>query len=235
MSASADPRGRTSPSPGRIAARALTLCAVIARAYLEEAAHDPHTEQLRKQMLAWLQQLDLMDELTQAERKLMERPVGRLSQREQADASWLCEGLSVLAWALGRFELPLPDSEIDPRRVVESLGFLTDGAQALLTLPLLRPEEELATAEARLVLVRERLVAFSQTREPVSLELLAKGAELGPLVLSGVPLADGDLRIDGKPLAQCEEDRWNEALDAATERARSISWLCGSGERYSLG
>ena len=186
-------------------------------------------------MLAWLQGLDLMDELTQVERKLMDRPVGRLSQREQADASWLCEGLSVLAWALGRFELPLPDSDIDPRRVVESLGFLTDGAQALLTLPLLRPEEELATAEARLVLVRERLNAFSQTREPVSLEALAKGAELGPMVLAGVPLADGDLRIDGKPLAQTDEDRWSEALDAATERARSIAWLCGGGDRYGLG
>jgi len=234
VTSAADPRGRQAPSPGRIAARALTLCAVIARAYLEEAATDAHTEQLRKEMLAWLKGLDLMDELTQLERKLMDRPVGRLSPREQADASWLCEGLAVLAWALGRFELPHPDSEIDPRRVVESLGFLTDGAQALLTLPLLRPEDELATAEARLVLVRERLIAFSQTHEPVSLEALAQGAALGPLVLAGLPLANGDLRIDDKPLAQSDEDRWREALDAATERARSVSWLCGGGDRYGL-
>jgi len=224
----------SAPSPSRIAARALALCAVVARAYLEEAAPDAHTEQLRKEIRGFIRELDCEDALRDAERKLLDRPVGRLSQREQVDASWLCEGLAVLAWTLGRFELPLPDDHVDPKQVVDALEFMRDAASSLRTVPTVRPPQELALAQARLTLVRDRLRAFATARGRVDLEALARGAELGELVLAGVPLADGDLRIDGRPLVECPEERWREVLDAAEERCRSIGWICG-GEAYGYG
>jgi hypothetical protein len=168
----------SAPSPNRLAGRALVLCAVVARAYLEEGADDPHTEQLRGQIRGWLGELGLHDACSERERKLLERPVGRLGQREQIDASWLSEGLAVLAWALGRYDFPQPDAQLDPRRVAEALGFLRESAGALLAVPTVRPEEELAVAEARLVLVAQRLTAFASDRSHLDLAALAKGAVL---------------------------------------------------------
>jgi len=223
------------PSPSRIAARALAICAVVARAYLEEASADAHTEQLRKEIRGFVRELDCEDALREGERKLLDRPVGRLSQREQVDASWLCEGLAVLGWTLGRFELPLPDDHVDPKQVVDSLGFMRDeAAGSLRTVPTVRPPHELGLAQARLTLVRDRLRAFATEPGRVDLEALARGAELGELVLAGVPLAEGDLRIDGRPLNECPEERWREVLDAAEERCRAIAWICG-GETYGFG
>jgi hypothetical protein len=216
-----------------VAARALVLCAVVARAYLEEGASDPHTEELRQQIRGWLEQLELGDALTAAERRQLERPVGRLSQREQVDASWLCEGLAVLAFALGQGELPLPDAHVDPRQVAESLGFLR--ATPLRTVPTVRPEAELALAEARLNLVRDRLAAFAREPVAVDLEALARGADLGPLVLAGLPLQQGDLRVDGHPLVESPEERWRELLAAAEERARCMAWIRGTGPLYAAG
>lgn len=224
----------TAPSPNRLAARALVLCAVVARAYLEEGAGDPHTEQLRQQILGWLRGLGLDDAPSERERKLLDRPVGRLGQKEQVDASWLSEGLALLAWALGRWDFPQPDAQLDPRRVAESLGFLREGAGSLLALPTVRPEEELAIAEARLTLVAERLHAFTQNRVAVDLHALAQGASLGPLVLSGLELIDGDLRVDGGPLARAPDERWQEMLDAAVERARAMAWARGNAPHYGL-
>lgn len=222
------------PRPHRIAARALLLSAVVARAYLEEGAADPHTEQLRGQIRTWLAELDLLPTATAAEQRQLERPVGRLSSREQVDASWLCEGLAVLAWALGRNELPEPDAHVDPRQVAGSLGFLEPSAGALLALPTLRPDEELALALARCTLIRERLAAFAQRPEALDLEALAQGAQLGPLVLAGVPLHGGDLRIDGAPLVQAHAERVAEVTSAAIERLRALAWLRGEGPLYGL-
>ena len=222
------------PRPHRIAARALVLSAVVARAYLEEGAGDPHTEQLRAQILAWLSELDLSGAATAAEQKQLQRPVGRLAPREQVDASWLCEGLAVLAWGLGRAELPDADAHVDPRHVASSLGFLEASAGALLALPTLRPDEELALALARLTLIRERLAAFAQRPESIDLCALAEGAALGPLVLAGVPLQEGDLRIDGKPLAQASAERVAEVTSSAIERSRALAWVRGEGPLYGL-
>lgn len=224
----------SAPSPNRLAARALVLCAVVARAYLEEGAGDAHTEQLRQQILGWLAQLELLDAPSAREKKLLERPVGRLGQREQVDASWLSEGLAVLAWALGRGDFPQLDDHVDPRRVADSLGFLHEAAGALLALPTVRPEQELAIAEARLTLVAERLHAFSQDRARLDLPAMAAGSALGPLVLEGLPLVEGDLRVDGRALSEAPEARWRELLDASVERARAIAWVRGNADLYGL-
>jgi hypothetical protein len=160
--------------------------------------------------------------------------VGRLSQREQVDASWLCEGLAVLAWSLGRAELPDPDAHVDPRQAAASLSFLEVGAGSLLALPTLRPDEELALALARLTLIRERLAAFAQDPRSIDLGALAQGAALGPLLLSGVPLQDGDLRLDGAPLARASLERVAEVTSSAIERLRALAWVRGEGPLYGL-
>jgi hypothetical protein len=206
---------------------------VVARSYLEEAGADPHAEGLRRQILGWLGELDLLDALEAGERAALERPVGRLGERSQVDASWLSEGLAVWSWALGKTDWLSPEEDAEPKRVADALGFLRPEASALLSLPTLRPPEELEVAAARLELLHARLVAFAEKRVAVNLEAMASASELGPLVLTGLPLEGGDLRLGGRALAVVPEEEWRHALALAEERVRAGRWLVG-GPVYGL-
>ena len=222
------------PSALRVAERALALCAVVARAYLDEGGGDAHTEPLRAQLGTWLAELGVSHALLPRERSALERPTGRLAPREQVDASWLCEGLAVLGFSLGRLDLPAPDDALSPRRVGEAFHFLDPRAQGLLASPALRPPEELALAEARLHLAWDRLRAFEQTGAAVDLNALAAGTELGRWVLEGVPLHGGDLRMGDRALGDAEPARVAEARAAAAERVRAMQWILGKGPVYGL-
>lgn len=222
------------PSASRVAERALALCAVVARAYLDEGGGDAHTEPLRAQMNTWLAELGLSRALLPRERSALDRPSGRLAAREQIEASWLCEGLAVLGFALGRMALPAPDAELDPRKLGEAFGFLDPRAHALLASPTLRAVEELALSEARLHLVCDRLLAFERSGAAIDLLALAAETELGRWVLEGIPLVDGDLRVGEVAVAQADPARVADARAAAVERVRAMSWILGRGPLYGL-
>ena len=65
-------------------------------------------------------------------------------ERAKVDATWRLEGLGVLAWALGRFELPPYDQLVVPKDLIHSLGFPdVEPARELVASPSLRPPAEL--------------------------------------------------------------------------------------------
>jgi hypothetical protein len=70
------------------------------------------TKSPREDILAWLKETGLWDELSPLELKFVtsEPP----TQQQSIDASWRSEGLTVLLWALGKIEkLPQPDEQCD--------------------------------------------------------------------------------------------------------------------------
>ena len=92
--------------------------------------------------------------------EVLQRPLGRLDQRMQIEATWRLEGLAVLAWALGRFEVPPHDQLVSLGPLWRSLGLLdVETGRALLAAPTLRTREEVGTLRNRPALYSEASVA----------------------------------------------------------------------------
>lgn len=220
--------GQSAPDAAR---RALVLCAVAARAYLEEGAGDAHAESIRTQLTSFVATVGLS--LEDAEKALLACPLGLLSRRAQEEASWRSEGAAVLSWALGRTALPPLDEDVEPKRIADALGFLKPEAIALVRDAQLKPAEELHLLSARQAWVEARLRAFLGNRKPVDLARLAAGSPLGTLVLEGLPLVEGDLGIKGQPLARAADEDVGRALAIAQERLRAAQWLTGERAAFN--
>jgi hypothetical protein len=131
------------PTADRVARRALALAAVVCRSGIEPEADNPEVEEFRSGLLEWLSAVGVADELEPEERAILEAPAGTLSPQESINASWRGEGLVVLAWALGRYELPSYDLIADSPDAARTLGFLDASAVDVLSNATLRDSEEI--------------------------------------------------------------------------------------------
>jgi len=151
------------PSAQRVTARAMVLSAIVCRALLEQEHADGIHEHSdgRTALLSWIEALGLRSELESAEFDFLATPIGRASRRQMIDGEWRKEGLSVLAWALGRFQLPPYDQPTDPDAVLQSLEFLSvNDAQALRESATLRPSEEIRRFASHITIVHWRIRTF---------------------------------------------------------------------------
>jgi len=120
------------PSADRVARRALSLAALVCRSAIEDNAGNQEAEAFRASVVSWAGDVGLTDELEPGEIGILEAPLGSLTQRQVIDASWRTEGLAVLAWALGRCELPPYDAQANAPRIAEALGFCERRAGTVL-------------------------------------------------------------------------------------------------------
>jgi hypothetical protein len=164
---------------------------------------------------------------------LLSAPLGTLSERQVIDGSWRGEGLGVLAWALGRYELPSYQQAISSPDAADTIGFLTPEAAELIESAVLREPEELELLAERLLALHWRLRQFSIRPEYMDFGSFARTAYFGPLDVEGLELVRGDLAIDGRPLMDVGEARWRECLSIALERQQAANWLCGQEALYS--
>src|SRR6267142_7027931 len=111
------------PSAQRVAARAMALSTVLYRASIEQFPGDAAFKKLQSQLPDWIESLGLTAELEPQEADLLRTRLGRADPRVVTNSSWRSEGLAVLGWALGRFELPVYDQMADPRAATASVGF----------------------------------------------------------------------------------------------------------------
>lgn len=221
------------PSALRVARRALVLCAVVCRASLEQEPSAARAEELRERLLAWLTANDLGGELEEHERELIEADVGSLPRQRAIDASWRSEGLAVLGWALGGYDLPAHDEQADPQEIAQSLGFLEDGPARGLDGPRLRDGAELERLSRRLMCLHWRLREFTSRPGVLDLKKTAGLAFTAEVDLEGVPLLDGDLALRGAPISACEPEVVTECASIAFERHQAINWLAGLHDVYS--
>jgi hypothetical protein len=224
------------PSPERVARRALALGAVTTRAFIEKHdLSDPETEATRKQLLEWVATLEIGEELEPDEWNVLQRPVGRLEQQAVIDSTWRVEGLGVLAWALGRFDLPAYDEEVEPQSLLDAIGVLKERtARALRDAPKVRDLDELEILYWQLVAVHWRLRDYTLRPQAVDFEgLPEKGGWFGGFDLSSCRLIDRDLALGDVAIKDAPEDVFQTALSIANERHMAVNWLLGDAEIYS--
>ena len=221
------------PAASRVAARALVLCATVCRASLEGHSQEVEAETLRQQILEWIDAVGLQSELEDAERQLLAAPLGTLDERVVIDATWNGEAMGVLAWALGRYELPPYDQIVSSPSIGEAIGFLEEYGDTALAAARLRSSSEIDRFRERMFALHWRLREFSLRRGTIDLEEFASKCGFGPLDISALELVRRDLAIDGRSLLDVSEERWHECLSIASERHRAANWLAGYESVYS--
>jgi hypothetical protein len=230
------------PTPERVARRAFVLAGVAYRAQLEAYAGDESAERSRQAVLHWLDEAGHLGEAESAERRLLCQPLGSLDEREAIDASWQAEGLGILAWALGRHDLAACDRSVRARDAADALGFMRPSGIWLPGEARLRARAEIDTLSRRLRALHWRLRLFAVVPEHLDFLQFARdglydgvqaGAFFGPEDLAGLPLAEGDLALDDRPLVRSESARWVECLSLTRSRQQATEWLRGGAARYS--
>jgi hypothetical protein len=221
------------PSAERVAARALVLSAIVCRAAIEGDAGNTTAEAFRADVLSWIRDLGLVEEVESNEVALLECKLGGLSDRDRIDASWRAEGLAVLAWALRRCELPVYDKRADPYPIALALGFREIRRDSILENPGLRLTGEVSNLADVLFTLQWRMRQFSVDRKPMNFGEFAKTARFGPLSLMGLRLVSDDLEIRGVPVCDASEEDWREVLSIARERQQAANWLLGQESVYS--
>jgi hypothetical protein len=165
------------PPPGKVARRAIALSVVSCRGIVEGHPENPNEgSDLAKRSHDWLRVLALEDELSEWERQVLSAPFGSLALQTRVNASWLSEGVIVLAWALGVAELPGFEAQCDPAGAANSLGFLQPTASTVLNAPKLRASEELREYNEFIYNLHWRVRDFSLRKRSYDFESLARKA-----------------------------------------------------------
>jgi hypothetical protein len=226
--------GAQPPAPQRVARRALALTAVTGRAILEQDTANPETPKVYGELLGWAGALDMGDEFESDERAVLQSQPGRLDRQAQINSTWRLEGLVILAWALGRFEIPPHDQLVALNPLWRSLGLLdAEGARQLLAAPTLRPRPEIGTLRNRLFALHWRLRDYSVNPKVMDFAEYARTCWFGPLDLTALPLVDGDLALRGERIDLAPPEVFSSAHSIAQERHQAVNWLWEGPERYS--
>lgn len=221
------------PTAGRVARRALALQAVAYRGFLE-AEPRRKAQAWRRELHAWLEGVGLRAELEDEELAIVDARVGALDPGEVNLATWRCEGAVVLAWALELIDLPPHDAQVEVGPLGQALGFLKPEAGRVLRRRTLRAAAEVRRLRDAMRTVTWRLRQFGVEQKQVDLKRLARRGVFARLLrLDGLPLADGDLAFDGRPISAISYGEWMGFLGVAQERYQAAAWLCGGGPRYA--
>ena len=144
--------GLSHPTADRVAARAVVIAVISCRGFVD--ADTSLSGDFWSRVRDWFSALGVDGELEGSERALIAKPLGSLVRQEQIDAQWLCEGMTVLAWALGRYPMPPYDQQIVAAEVADTLGLLKPYPETVLAKPSLRPASSLqllATASSHCI------------------------------------------------------------------------------------
>ena len=225
------------PSARRVVARATVLSALVYRSFLDHYADNPDGNELRSRLLDWLVATGLIWELEQEERKLLATPLGRAEDQAIIDAEWRTEGLAVLAWALGRFELPPHDERVRNYLVAtDAVGFLGDKAMgALLLTGTLRPSREIRAFANQITMVSWRLTQLRTNPSSGGFADLQKFPAYCVIEgwLKDLRLVDGELAVGDSSLTAASDTERQMCSSIARERHIAAYWLEGDDETYS--
>jgi Domain of unknown function (DUF4272) len=223
----------TPPTPDRVAARAIVLSAVACRALIEKDAEKTGAEQLRRDVVEWLNRVGVSDEMEPSEAALLSTPLGKLDKKTTMDATWSSEGMVVLAWVLGCVSLPAFYAECEPSDVANAMGFLGERDTTVLRRPRLRDSSEIAVSEETYLTLHWRLRQFSIEPGTMDLAAYVSSCNWGPLRLDQLELCEGDLAVEGVRIDRLDYPVFRRTLSIVQERHRAFNWLIGWDSVYS--
>jgi hypothetical protein len=231
-----DPRAATShdPTPERVARRALALAAVSSRAFLEQMDADRIDVFFeRAKLLAWVDAVNLGDELEPDEWQLLQAQVGDIEHKRAVDCAWRLEGLTVLAWALGRIELPPYDRLVRPAELFPAIRFLEPDALLELQRGAALPSTaEVEVVRRQLFTIHWRIRELRLTGQALDLATAPLVTRAGLLDFSGCRLVDGDLAVGRLPIDVAPAEHVRQTANIVAERLVALRWLL-EGATYS--
>ncbi len=216
------------PDASTVARRALVLATVSCRGFIDnDKANASGASGFAKKSKDWFYALGLDEDLSDWERKILSTEFGQLQERDRINASWLSEGLVILAWALGRVDLPVFDLQCDPSATANALGFLQPESETVLAKPSLRSSGELSEYNEFIYNVHWRIRDLSVNHRSYDFESLARKAWGEPVLRFGLKLTEKDIQIAGQPLSKAPENIWRGLSSITQERHRASNWLIG--------
>jgi hypothetical protein len=231
-------------SPFEAGRRLIVLASLVRRLFLEdELARESlgnEAGEERFDLLAWLENSELGNEIESAERTLLSKPIGDFTPDDHWAISSQVEGYAVLGWYLNLiatlpgFESPDVLDELLTKvpQPWDAVGPWLDEVNAR-SLDELAAQRELAEIWLWRAEVEEEKVMASG-RERTEINLAVRETAIEALNAGLVPeLTDGDLPVGGKAFKALEMDE-QEALGLiAYHRLRALNWLCGYGDSWS--
>jgi hypothetical protein len=139
----------------------------------------------------------------------------------------------VLAWALGRAELPRYDQQCDPADVATKLGFLAERSATALAAPSLQAFEDIDELAGTYLAIHWRLREYQRAPGFIDFASYLPQWALGPVRPSELDLIDNDLGICGDRIDRAPESSYFPALSIARERHQAFNWLLGFAPVYS--
>ena len=221
------------PNASRVAARAMILSAVMYRGLLDLDVDQQQSEERRRHLCEWLDGLGVAGELEDGENAVIRTPIRLLDRQRVTNATWRSEGMLILAWSLGRTELPRYYDQCDPFDVATSLGFFAERDDTALARPSLRPPEEIEHCAGTYLTIHWRLSEFRIIDSPIDFASLVSHCEWAPLTLDGVELIDGDLGIRSERIDRAPADWLRQTMSITRERHKALNWLLGFDPIYS--
>jgi hypothetical protein len=127
--------------------------------------------------------------------------------------------------------LPPYDGTVDVDPLLAALGFLQiDAAKTVQTSARLRATAELDAYAGQILAYHWRMVDFRLRPEATRFDQVNI---FGPFDLTWASLCDGDLCLQGTPIAEAEHGVVSMCASIAVERHRAANWLHGSDPVYS--
>lgn len=201
---------------------------VASRARFEVHKDREEASLYRSNLLKRVREIALDDELESAERQMLHAEIGALDERTVVHSTWRYEGAAVLAWALGRLDLP-PVYEPVSDRAVGGVFFDMSYDSDSFTL---RDSETIESFEELMYNLHWRVRDFSIRPRPYDLRRMFSDV---PSLTGVAPVRflDDDLAIGDVPIFRAPRDRFITCHSVVSERRHAASWLCGHHEQYS--
>ncbi len=219
--------------PDKVARRALALCAVSCRGFIDSGKGNADAEQLHQRIIQWVQRLSLTTSLSSHEWDSIRAPLGTLEKNTTNTLGWEAESIAVFAWALGHADLPAHDNQTDPYSVTDTFLFLSDEAADLITNAALRPSHELHAYRELMYAIHCRLVGFMRngTQDDFTTWIDKKWLDDLEIPSGRIPF-QSDLRFEGVPLIKIPKKKLPSLETLVAYQHRASIWLIGEEDLH---
>ncbi len=231
-----------------VAYRALCLGALLKRAELELSIQElddrlvfdevrqhfiRKQEKHNQKLNQWLIDENIAGHLSDNERHLFAKPLGKWSERTFITVGWRTESLGIMLWALNRLDfIPDYDSQFDPAAILAPLDIF-QATIDFIWMADLRSDYELAEERDRAELWNWRSRARELKRmgvrppEGVSFKEIIRFTTERAYKNGHINLPIGhDFPVFNKPYAKLTIDEYALLSAIAYERNSALSWIC---------
>jgi len=223
------------PTADRVARRAVVLTALGNRGLIENEGTSQESPQENCQaMLDWIRYCGAAEELESLEAKVLQRPYGTLDSQAKINAVWRLEGVGVLLWALGLYQLPPYDQLVDPGDLFARVEiFDADATRVMIANARLRCSEELMAYQKHATMTHWRLRSFSLRPTHCDFVAASRGCWIGTFDIARFRIAKGDMMIGEREISKADPGLVEICASIAHERHLAINWLLGDSLVYS--